>query len=136
MWDTAGQERYSALVPLYFRDASLALIVVDITSRFSLDSAKRWIEYLKNHYKDLSYLVVGTKLDLIDKRTVYQDDLNSLPTPIMPPISVSSLSSRNIPALKSALTKIMGSDETGTPPRSPRITVQLNEYSKSSCCYN
>ena len=43
IWDTAGQERYNSLVPLYFRDAALVLLVVDISSRFSLYVAKKWV---------------------------------------------------------------------------------------------
>jgi len=30
LWDTAGQERYRALVPLYFRNADIFLLVFDI----------------------------------------------------------------------------------------------------------
>ena len=135
IWDTAGQERYNALVPLYFRDASLALIIVDITSRYSLDGAKKWIEYLRNHHTDLSYVIVATKIDLIEKRTVYQDDLDSLPVPIIPPISVSALSCINIPKLKVELETIMSSDEVATPPtQSPKSSLNLMATERVNCC--
>ena len=32
IWDTAGQEMYNAMAPIYYRDASAAVIVYDITS--------------------------------------------------------------------------------------------------------
>lgn len=33
IWDTAGQERFRSLVPMYLRDADIALLVYDITSK-------------------------------------------------------------------------------------------------------
>jgi len=33
LWDTAGQERYHALAPLYYRGASVAVVVYDITRK-------------------------------------------------------------------------------------------------------
>lgn len=32
IWDTAGQERFRSLVPMYLRDAGIALAVYDISS--------------------------------------------------------------------------------------------------------
>ena len=37
IWDTAGQERFRSLVPMYLRDADIALLVYDITSRVGYD---------------------------------------------------------------------------------------------------
>ena len=34
LWDTAGQERFRTLIPSYIRDASVAAIVFDVTSKF------------------------------------------------------------------------------------------------------
>lgn len=138
IWDTAGQERYSSLVPLYFRDAAMAIIMIDITSRFSLDSAKRWIEYLHQKHQDLSYLVVATKLDLIEQRTVYQDDLDKLPAPLRAPLSVSSLDATNFPALRIVLEELLGCEREATPPP-PKTPQSFNlyrpsKYPPSKCC--
>jgi Ras-related protein Rab-6A len=35
LWDTAGQERFRSLIPSYIRDSSVAVIVYDVTSKFS-----------------------------------------------------------------------------------------------------
>jgi len=35
LWDTAGQERFRSLIPSYIRDSSVAVIVYDITSKYS-----------------------------------------------------------------------------------------------------
>lgn len=35
LWDTAGQERFRSLIPSYIRDSSVAVVVYDISSRYS-----------------------------------------------------------------------------------------------------
>lgn len=35
LWDTAGQERFRSLIPSYIRDSAAAVVVYDITSRYS-----------------------------------------------------------------------------------------------------
>jgi Ras-related protein Rab-6A len=37
IWDTAGQERFRSLVPMYLRDADIALLVYDITSEVNFN---------------------------------------------------------------------------------------------------
>ena len=43
MWDTAGQERFRAMVPMYYRGAAAALIIIDCTQKYhyTADHAKR-----------------------------------------------------------------------------------------------
>ena len=36
LWDTAGQERFRSLIPSYIRDSTVAVVVFDITSKFSV----------------------------------------------------------------------------------------------------
>ena len=70
IWDTAGQERYSALAPMYYRNAQLALVVHDITSVDSFERAKGWIKTLTQQKPDMRMLLVGTKSDLDGVRVV------------------------------------------------------------------
>lgn len=43
IWDTAGQENFRSLVPMFLRDAKIALLVYDITSMVSkITHAKSW----------------------------------------------------------------------------------------------
>lgn len=37
LWDTAGQERFRSLIPSYIRDSTVAVVVYDITSKFSMN---------------------------------------------------------------------------------------------------
>ena len=43
IWDTAGQERYSSLSPMYYRQSSIAIVVVDITdiNSFKIPAGKQ-----------------------------------------------------------------------------------------------
>ena len=36
LWDTAGQEKFRCLIPGYIRDAGVAIIVYDITSKVGI----------------------------------------------------------------------------------------------------
>ena len=47
--DTAGQERYASLAPLYYRGASAAAVVYDVTNRDTLVKAKHWVDELQKN---------------------------------------------------------------------------------------
>lgn len=65
IWDTAGQERYYSLIPMYYRGAQIALIVYDVTSLDSFETAKKWIEELKyDKPKEFIKILVANKTDL------------------------------------------------------------------------
>ena len=64
IWDTAGQERYHSLAPMYYRNAKIVLVVYDITSQTSFESAKRWIRELYLSMKpDVQIVFIGNKSD-------------------------------------------------------------------------
>lgn len=49
VWDTAGDEKYHSINRYFYKDASVVLIVYDITSPFSFYSIKNyWMEEIKN----------------------------------------------------------------------------------------
>lgn len=65
VWDTAGQEQYHAIAPMYYRSASIAIVVYDVTSYNSFRSIERWITELKDHtMENAVIMVVGNKTDL------------------------------------------------------------------------
>lgn len=76
IWDTAGQERYRSLAPMYYRSATVAVIVYDITNKDSFYGAKMWIEELKRKGPDdCLKILVGNKCDLNHDRKVPQKDV-------------------------------------------------------------
>ena len=75
IWDTAGQERYASLAPLYYRGASAAAIVYDITSKESFAKAKHWVKELqKNASQEIVIVLVGNKSDLEQDRDVSAEE--------------------------------------------------------------
>jgi len=75
LWDTAGQERFRALIPGYFRDADVAVIVYDVVNRKSFDETASWAEEVRRERGDEVILaLVGNKVDLTDLRQVSQEE--------------------------------------------------------------
>jgi len=73
IWDTAGQERYRALAPMYYRGASAALIVFDITQSDSFNNAAGWIKEIKERGKENCIIIlVGNKCDLSNHQIDYK----------------------------------------------------------------
>ncbi|XP_052079164.1 uncharacterized protein LOC127717523 [Mytilus californianus] len=74
IWDTAGQERFRSLVPLYLRDAGIALVVYDVSSPKSFENVESWLLQLQQYGpRDLKCALIGNKVDL-------EDDLREVPT--------------------------------------------------------
>lgn len=65
IWDTAGQESFRAITKSYFRGATGALLVYDITRRDTFDHAKEWLDELRQAADvHISIILVGNKSDL------------------------------------------------------------------------
>lgn len=68
LWDTAGQERFRTLIPNYIRDASVAVIVYDVTSKGSFKSVQKWIDDVKNQRGEgVIIAVLANKIDVEDR---------------------------------------------------------------------
>jgi small GTP-binding protein len=75
IWDTGGQERFANVRPLYYRGASGAIIMYDITSRDSFLGLPKWFDEVLKYCGELPWIIVGNKLDLSDQyRRVYEDE--------------------------------------------------------------
>ena len=65
LWDTAGQETYKAITRSYFRGASGALLVFDITRRSTFESVTNWLHDLRQIAEEgIVVILVGNKSDL------------------------------------------------------------------------
>jgi small GTP-binding protein len=64
-WDTTGSETYRAIVPLYFRDVRIIVIVYDLSSRESFDAVRGWVQFARRHGPNgVTVMLVGSKADL------------------------------------------------------------------------
>ena len=76
IWDTAGQERYKSLAPMYYRGATAALIVYDVTNEESFQGAKTWVEELRRQGKpNVVIILVGNKYDLLEDHNKREVDV-------------------------------------------------------------
>ena len=59
IWDTAGQEKYRALTQIFYKDASIAILVFDITNEESFEEIKNyWYDQVKESApRDISMFI-------------------------------------------------------------------------------
>jgi small GTP-binding protein len=75
IWDTAGQERYRSVTKMFYKDANAAILVYDITNKFSFEELQNyWMEQVKESSpKNTILAVVANKSDLIEYEQVDEE---------------------------------------------------------------
>lgn len=78
--DTCGQEKFKSYMTNYYREADGCLLVYDVTNRASFEECKDfYFEMIEEKCKPhVSVILVGNKVDLINKRTISSDEGNYL----------------------------------------------------------
>lgn len=67
LWDTAGQEEYDRLRPLSYPDTNVVIICYSVNNKISLQNVReKWAPEVKMFCEDVPFILVGTKLDLLD----------------------------------------------------------------------
>ena len=70
LWDTAGQETYKSVTRSYFRGASGALLVFDLSRRDTFSHATNWLVDLRQIAEpDIVVILVGNKADLTSEES-------------------------------------------------------------------
>jgi small GTP-binding protein len=77
IWDTAGTPEFRSVVPMYCRQAALAVIVFDLTVAGTFQKCAAWHDFVKETAEP-GFLLVGNKLDLGDLREVDFDEAQEL----------------------------------------------------------
>ncbi|MFX1486184.1 MAG: Rab family GTPase [Promethearchaeota archaeon] len=79
IWDIAGQERFKSFRNVFYRGASGAFIVYDLTRAQTFQNLRNWIDELNQFLgKAVSTVIVGNKVDLEDLRAVRKEDAEKL----------------------------------------------------------
>lgn len=75
IWDTAGQEKYRSLTPMYFTNASIAILTFDITNESSFNVLDEFVDLLDEQApKSCQRVLVGNKSDLESERVISHQD--------------------------------------------------------------
>ncbi|EPY31614.1 Rab family, other [Strigomonas culicis] len=75
IWDYAGQESFRSITRSYYRGASGALLVYDVTRRETFEHLQSWLEDARaNTNTTLMIMLIGNKSDLDSKRQVSKED--------------------------------------------------------------
>lgn len=69
IWDTAGQERYRGLMPMYYRNADIVFLCVDLSEKDNdkiYNDYRYWKDQISKHNDNENriIIIVGTKSDI------------------------------------------------------------------------
>merc|ERR1712157_220759 len=74
IWDTAGQESFRSITRSYYRGASGALMVYDISRRDTFNHLSRWLEEVRaNASANLVIMLIGNKADLERREVSFEE---------------------------------------------------------------
>ena len=74
IWDTAAQERYKAITRAYYKGATGAFIVYDITRKETFDDVDKWRnELISSCNQEITVMLIGNKCDLEDQREISKE---------------------------------------------------------------
>jgi small GTP-binding protein len=66
VWDTCGQEKYMAIASLYYKDADIVLLIIDVDNEESLEKADRYMQDMHNVANRMpTVILVANKIDLL-----------------------------------------------------------------------
>lgn len=74
IWDCGSHHSYDTLMPMYFKNAHLILIIYDVTSRHSFTQVNHYLEKIRSHVDNVKIILVGNKLDLEEQRDVTPEE--------------------------------------------------------------
>jgi len=75
IWDLAGQDRYAMVRQRFYTDTEGILMLYDITRMSSLKNIKKWNAEVSRFIKNIPIILIGNKIDLLEKREVRNADV-------------------------------------------------------------
>ena len=82
IWDFAGETKFRFLLPSYVAGSAGGIFMYDLTRSSSIQSCRSWLEIFKKSFEnnkiDIPLVMVGGKLDLESKRTVFKEEASQM----------------------------------------------------------
>ena len=77
IWDTVGQEKFRTANKIFMKNAKIAIFVIDITNKKSIDGLIYWYKEVKDHLElnDLITAIAANKSDLYEKKEINNEDI-------------------------------------------------------------
>ena len=75
LWDIAGQETFRTVKKAYYRGASVAIVVCDITRKETMENMHRWIENLFDVSDVIPLALIVNKIDLESQSQFSEEDV-------------------------------------------------------------
>jgi len=136
IWDTAGQERYRSLAPMYYRGASAAVVVYDITNRGSFEGAISWITELQRRGDpNVVLALAGNKADNESQRQVPKEEADAYAAEngiIFH--ETSAKTAKNVRELFVEIANKLPKTESTDENAAFTVTEEGDEANKSACC--
>jgi small GTP-binding protein len=76
IWDLAGQDRYAMIRQRFYSNTEGILMLYDVTRMSSLKNIKKWHIEVSKFTEQIPIILIGNKIDLIEKKEVKNDDVN------------------------------------------------------------
>lgn len=137
IWDTAGQERYYCLAPLYYRGASIAIIVYDISDHQSFLKAKFWIDELRKQESfNIMKVLVCNKIDLIYDYKVDMDEAKKYASNCgLLFVETSAKNNQGVKQLFETIAELIPKTETALKKSPVAVKFDPEKEKKYYCCY-
>ena len=77
IWDSSGQDRFRSITQSFFRNADGILFIFDLTEKNTFEGVKQWLIDSESYDLNIKKILVGNKVDLIEKRKVEKEIIDN-----------------------------------------------------------
>jgi small GTP-binding protein len=74
IWDLAGQAQFQRVRQSYLANARAGILVYDVTRKNTYEKIKDWYDEILSNTKEISMILVGNKIDLVEDREVSPEE--------------------------------------------------------------
>lgn len=80
IWDLAGQAQFQRVRQTYVSNAEAGILVYDVTRKETFTNIEKWFKETTDASKDISLILVGNKVDLVENRVITTEQGEELAT--------------------------------------------------------